>query len=134
MSNIKIPEKWQVKVTPENCDVLYTYWKTVCTETGWDFPKDSNWILSDSFYCDSMMCWVTKGAFGYTEITFEEFKEIVNITFMGRKKFQPLQPGRFSEKIDVKLESDWFPKLNGFDETYQEHVTFLPKLQKPIQF
>jgi len=66
MSNYILPEKWCIKVTPESKEALIK-WRTagkgLCTDTGYCSRNDGYWTSNFPVDC--------------TEITFDQFKELV---------------------------------------------------------
>jgi hypothetical protein len=102
-----LPEKWCVKVTNENKDVVYR-WKlenTRCTT-----------YISAGYYASYNGLWGIKISNDITEITFEQFKKYVlkenNMNTTNTDKRFPfyLQPVNAQKIIDIAC-STWKPKL-----------------------
>jgi hypothetical protein len=68
-----LPEKWCVKVTPENADIL-TDWKTKVSDGDFDDnAKDYSYVSEDGRGMNDLDFVESK----YTEITFDQFKQYV---------------------------------------------------------
>lgn len=65
-----LPEKWQIKVTPENIDMVVD-WRTA----GWLSAK--GYCVNKVKWCDHVGYWFPEKQEDYTEITSEQFKKYV---------------------------------------------------------
>ena len=65
-----LPEKWQIKVTPENIDMVVD-WRTA----GWLSAK--GYCVNKVEWCDHVGYWFPEKQEDYTEITSEQFKKYV---------------------------------------------------------
>lgn len=79
----KLPEKWQVEITPENKEVLREYWLNLQPPPNKEYTEEAEdfkyWLLSSPYEDGTYQFWggSEKGEDSYTIITFEDFKKLV---------------------------------------------------------
>ena len=69
-----LPEKWYIRITDTNKDILYKYWKTLGIDIDYNFKG----FLCSKYHLDnSCLCYNEDRLTDYTEITFEQFDKYV---------------------------------------------------------